>query len=86
MNTINFKRNQNGYTTDPLVVKIREYARMDGWATSDGLKEFVRTKYKGTLHNTLRSSGFYDWTRISFKNKEDYDQFCKEFMFVMLIR
>lgn len=82
MNTITFKRNENGYTTDPLVDKIREYARADRWATMAGIKEFVRTKYKGTL----RSNRYDDWTSISFKNKEDYDQFCKEFMLVMLIR
>jgi hypothetical protein len=73
-NTILFKR-ENGNTVDPLIDGIRKAARAEGWAGTDGFKQWAKETYKATL----RSGKYYDWTSISFKSEQDLKRFKEHF-------
>ena len=74
-NTILFERNKNGHTTDPLMDRIREAAKAEGWTRMVGFKDWAKEHYNATL----RAGLYDDWTSISFKTAQDLDRFKQDF-------
>ncbi len=73
--TILLKRNKNGLTIDPLMDRIREAARAEGWSRMAGLKDWAKENYNATLRAGLHD----DWTSISFKTEQDMNRFKQQF-------
>lgn len=74
-NTILFKRDKNGLTIDPLMDRIREAARAEGWSRMAGFKDWAKENYNATL----RAGLYDDWTSISFKTDQDMNRFKQRF-------
>jgi hypothetical protein len=75
VDTILFKRDNNGYTVDPLIPKIREAATKERWTGMAGFKQWAKENYNATL----RAGRYDDWTSIAFKNEQDFDKFKEHF-------
>jgi hypothetical protein len=73
-NTILFKR-ENTLTVDPLMDRIRNAARAEGWTGIAGFKQWAKETYKATL----RAGKYDDWTSISFKSEQDLKRFKQHF-------
>jgi hypothetical protein len=74
-NTILFERDETGYTTDPLMGRIREVARKEKWAGQQGFKQWAKETYNATL----RAGIYDDWTSITFKTEQDLNRFKQDF-------
>lgn len=56
---------------DPLLDIIRKEARAEKYATTEGLKEYVKVKY----HATLNCGKYGDINSITFKDEKEFIMF-----------
>ena len=73
--TILFKRDSYGNTIDPLMDRIREAAKAEGWTRMVGFKDWAKENYNATL----RAGLYDDWTSITFKTEQDLTKFKQHF-------
>lgn len=75
--TIIFETNRKNTTIDPIVDKIREVARRDGWAGSDGFIQWAKETYGADL--IIGDGWISKWGSISFETQADMSRFKVDF-------
>lgn len=63
------------YTYDPIVTKISQAARSEGWAGISGFKQWAKETYNATL----RPGRYDDWASITFKTEVALNRFKDHF-------
>ena len=84
---IKFKFDKCGYCIDPLMDKIRDSARTDGYALTEGFKEWAFNAYTANLKTydaKYNSNGndnprYKQWKEIIFKTEQDFTRFKQDF-------